>query len=220
MPLFQGRHKLPGRDTALTKEGRLEPRRRAVTARPGIARLELGGVVGVPRCSPEWHGQTCRGSYETASTWSGAAVGWRAAVWLLCRCNFGWLAGWWGGVAAVVAVTSAAAHAVAGGVGVFGYGKEQGLGRGLEVQCGGGCGESSGVRLHAGTAELPGQGVARAVAEAAAVAEGELGGLNGCDPRVSRSGGCWGCAWGGGHMQGDRQDPGCGISGSEESIEF
>ena len=120
----------------------------------------------------------------------------------------------------MVAVMSATAHAVAGGVGVFGYGKEQGLGRGLEVQCGGGCGESSGVRLHAGTAELPGQGVARAVAEAAAVAEGELGGLNGCDPRVSRSGGCWGCAWGGGHMQGDRQDPGCGISGSEESIEF
>ena len=70
------------------------------------------------------------------------------------------------------------------GVGMFGYGKEQGLSRGLEVQCGGGSGEGSGVRLYAGTAELPGQGVARAVAEAAAVAERRLDGMISGDPGI------------------------------------
>ena len=101
------------------------PRRRAVSARSRAAQLVFGVVVDVPCCSPERHGQTCRGSYETASTWSGAAVGWWSGVWLLWRCGFGWLAGWRCGVAAV---TAAAAHAVAWGVGMFGYGKGQGFG--------------------------------------------------------------------------------------------
>ena len=69
--------------------------------------------------------------------------------------------------------TVAAAHAVAGGVGMFGYGGGQGLDQGFKVKRGGGSGECSGVCLYAGTAELPGQGVTGAVAEAAAVAEGK-----------------------------------------------
>ena len=158
------------------------PRRHAATARPGVARLILGGVVGVPCCSPERHRQTCRGSYEAASAWSGAAVGRRAAVWLLCQYNFCWLAGWQVGVAAA----AAAAHAVAWGVGMFGYGRGQGLGRRLKVQCGGGSGEGSGVCLDAGTAVLPGQDVAGVVAEAAAVAEGKRAGAARGNPRVTR----------------------------------
>ena len=159
------------------------PRRRTVTARSGATRLVLGDVVGVPCCSPERHGQTCRGSYETASTWARAAVGRRAAaVWLLWRCNFGWRGGWPGGVAAVATV--AAAHAVAWGVGMFGYGGRQGLGRGLKVQCGGGRGEYSRVCLCAGTAVLPGQGVSGVVAKAAAVAKGELCGMGSDGPGI------------------------------------
>ena len=138
------------------------PRRRTVTARSRATRLVLGDVVGVPCCSPERHGQTCRGSYETASTWARAAVGWRAAVWLLRRCNFGWLAAR-GGMTAV-AVAAAAARSVAWGVGMFWYCGGQRLDRGLKVQCGGGSGEGSGVCLYADTAKLPDQGVAGAVA--------------------------------------------------------
>ena len=140
-----------------------------------MPRSDLLHVVGVPSCSPERHGQTCRGSYEVASAWSGAAVGRRAALrllWHVWRCSFVWLVAWQGGVAAA-ATTVAAAHAVARGVGMFGYSEGQGLDRGLKVKGGGGSGECSGVCLYAGTAELPGQGVTGAVAEAAAVTEGK-----------------------------------------------
>ena len=79
----------------------------------------------------------------------------------------------------VEAPVLAAAHAVAWGVGMFGYGGRQGLGRGLKVQCGGGRGECSRVCLCASTAVLPGQGhgVSGVVAKAAAVAKGELCGM-------------------------------------------
>ena len=88
-----------------------------------------------------------------------------------------------GGVAAVAA--AATAHAVTWGVGMFGYGGGQGLGRGLKVQCGRGSGESSGVCLYASTAGLLGQGVAGAVAEAAAIAEGKVAGAVGGNPGVT-----------------------------------
>ena len=129
MPLLQGRHKLPGRDTATHEGGPAVCRGAVRPLLPEVAQLVLGAVVGVPCCSPERHGQTCRGSYKTASTWSRAAVGRWAAVWFLRRCDFDWLAGWWGGVVAVAAV--AVAHAVAWGVGMFRYGRGQGFGWGL-----------------------------------------------------------------------------------------